>query len=243
MKTLKLTALFIAAAFSLASVKAQTADEIIGKYVEAIGGLENWKKVNSVVQTGSISFNGMEIAVSVTVDNKKGMRRDISVMGMSGYTIVTPTSGWNFMPFQGGQTAPEPMTEEDLKEAQDGLDVHGSLIDYQGKGHSVELLGKEDVDGTECFKIKLTQKGGKVETYFIDPNTYFIVKSVSIMKANGQEAEVTTTYTNYQKLAEGIYVPMLMSVPLGGPGMNADLVLSKVEINKLIDQSIFTVSK
>jgi hypothetical protein len=243
MKTLKLAALFIAAAFTVTSAKAQTADEIVNKHVEAIGGLDAWKKVTSMVQTGSISFNGMEITVSVTVDNKKGMRRDITLMGMTGYTIVTPTAGWNFMPFQGGQTAPEPMTEEDLKEAQDGLDVHGSLIDYKSKGHSVELLGKEDVDGTECFKIKLTQKGGKVETYFIDPKTYYIVKSVAIMKANGQEAEVTTTYSNYQKLPEGIFVPMLMGVPLGGPGMNADFTVTKVELNKPVDPSVFTIVK
>lgn len=243
MKTLRLFALFLVASFSLATVKAQTVDEIINKHIQAIGGLENWKKVNSVVQTGSISFNGMEIAVSVTVDNKKGMRRDITVMGMTGFTIVTPTAGWNFMPFQGGQTAPEPMTEEDLKEAQDGLDVQGSLIDYKAKGHSIELLGKEDVEGTECFKIKLTQKGGKIETYFIDPNTYFIVKSIAIMKANGQEAEVATTYSNYQKLPEGIFIPMLMGVPLGGPGMNVDFVLSKVEINKPIDETIFKPAK
>ncbi|MBX9783174.1 MAG: hypothetical protein K2X48_07765 [Chitinophagaceae bacterium] len=243
MKTLKLAALFIAAALSVASVKAQTADEIISKHIEAIGGVDNWKKVASIVQTGSISFNGMEIAVVRTVLHNKGSRQDITLMGMNGYKIITPKEGWNFMPFQGGQTAPEPITDEDLKASQDEMDAQGSLFDYKAKGHTVEFLGKEDVDGTECFKIKLTQKGGKAETYFFDPKTYYIVKSVSVVKPNGQEAELTTTYSNYQKLAEGIFVPMNMGVPLGGPGMNADLILSKVEINKAVDESIFKPAK
>ena len=60
------------------------------------------------------------------------------------------------MPFQ-GQTAPEAKTAEELAEAQDNLDAQGELIDYAAKGHKVELIGKEDVEGTECFKLKVTK--------------------------------------------------------------------------------------
>jgi outer membrane lipoprotein-sorting protein len=243
MKTFKLFSLFIAAAFSIGAAKAQTADEIISKHVEAIGGAENWKKVNSMVQTGSVSFQGMDISVVATIVHNKGMRRDISLMGMNGYEIVTPTEGWRYMPFGGGQTAAEPITPDELKESQDDLDAQGNLVDFKAKGHSAELLGKEDVDGTECYKIKLTQKGGKVTTYFIDPQTYYAVKALTTIKANGQEAEVTYGYSNYQKLPEGIIVPMTMSIPLGGPGQNADFVVSKIEINKTIDDSVFKPAK
>lgn len=241
MKTLKLAAFFIIAALGVTSVKAQTADEIINKHVEAIGGLENWKKVTSMVQTGTMAVQGMNIDLTISTLNGKGTRQDIVAMGMTNYMIVTPTEGWRFFPIQ-GQQAPEAMTADDVKEGQDGLDVTGNLVDYKAKGHTAEFLGKEDVDGNECFKVKITQKGGKVETYFIDPKTYLLVKSVSVMKANGQEAEVFTSYSNYQKLPEGILVPMSMSIPLG-PGMNVDLTIAKVEVNKAIDESLFKVSK
>jgi hypothetical protein len=241
MKTLKLAALFITAALSITSVKAQTADEVINKYVEAIGGAENWKKVNSMVQTGTMTVQGMNIDLTISTLNGKGMRQDIVAMGMNNYMIITPTEGWRFFPIQ-GQQAPEAMTADDVKESQDGLDVTGALVDYKTKGHTAEFLGKEDVEGNECFKVKITHKGGKVETYFIDPNTYLLVKSITVMKANGQEAEVFTSYSNYQKLPEGILVPMSMSIPLG-PGFNVDLSVAKVEVNKAIDESIFKVSK
>jgi hypothetical protein len=241
MKTMKLFAFFVAAVFATASVKAQTADEVINKHIEAIGGLDNWKKVKSMVQTGSMTVQGMNIDLTITTLNGKGSRQDIVAMGMTNYVIITPTEGWRFFPIQGQQAA-EAMTADDVKESQDMLDASSSLVDYKAKGHTAEFLGKEDVDGTECLKIKLTQKGGKVETYFIDPATYFIVKSVSTIKANGQEAEVFTTYSNYQKTSEGVLVAMSMSIPLG-PGFNADVTLSKVEINKPIDESIFKVSK
>lgn len=241
MKTLKLAAFFILAALNVTSVKAQTADEVVNKHVEAIGGLANWKKVNSLVQNGTMSVQGLSIDLTITTVNGKGSRQDIVAMGMNNYMIVTPTEGWRFFPIQ-QQQAPEAMTADDVKESQDMLDVTGSLVDFKAKGHSIELLGKEDVDGTECFKVKLTQKGGKTETYFIDTKTYYIVKNVTVMKANGQEAEVFTTYSNYQKLPEGISVPMSMSIPLG-PGMNVDLTVAKVEVNKAVDEAIFKVSK
>jgi outer membrane lipoprotein-sorting protein len=237
MKTLKLFSLFVATAFSLSAVKAQTADEIVNKHIEAIGGAANWKKVNSMVQSGTMSIQGADITVVRTVVHTKGSRQDISLMGMNGYMIVTPTAGWNFLPFQ-GQTAPEPMTAEDLKQSQDDLDAQGSLIDYKAKGHSVELIGSEDVDGTDCFKLKISLKSGRSETMFIEKKGYTMIKSVTSRSANGQEMELTTTYSNYQKLPEGIVVPMSINVPLG-PGVNADFMIAKIEVNKTIEDAVF----
>jgi hypothetical protein len=241
MKTLKLAALFIAAAFTVTSAKAQTADEIVTKHVEAIGGLDAWKKITSMVQTGTMSVQGMNLDVVNTVLHLKGMRNDITAMGMLNYQIMTPTEGWRFFPIQ-GQQAPEPVTAEEVKEGQESLDAQGVLIDYKTKGHTVELLGKEDVDGTDCFKLKVTLKGGKASTYFIDSKTFLPVKVVAVVKANGQEAELTSTFSNYQKLPEGITVAMSVGIPFA-PGVTMDFTVSKVEVNKAIDESIFKVSK
>ncbi len=241
MKTFKLFSLFVAASLSLASVNAQTADEVVNKHIEAIGGAGNWKKVNSVVQTGTMSVQGMNLDVINTIVQLKGSRQDITAMGMANYMIVTPTAGWRFFPIQ-GQQAPEPITEEELKENQENLDIQGSFLDYKTKGHTVELLGKEEVDGTECYKVKLTSKAGKPTTYFIDTKTYLVLKSTTVAKANGQEAELSTTYSNYQKLPEGITFPMAVSIPFA-PGMNLDFAITKVEINKAVDEAIFKPSK
>ncbi len=159
---------------------------------------------------------------------------------MTGYQIMTPASGWNYMPFQ-GQQKPEPVTEETLKESVDQYDTQGSLVDYKAKGHSIEYLGKEDVEGTEAHKLKLTHKSGKTETMFFDPESYLMIRTITKQKANGQETEVTTSMSNYKKLDEGILVPMSFNIPIG-PGMNADLTITKVEVNKPVDEAIFKPS-
>jgi len=209
--------------------------------VAAIGGADNWKKVNSIVTSGSMSMQGTEISLTRTVVHNTGFKNEISLMGMSGYQILTRTEGWNFMPFN-GQTSAEAMTADDVKEGQNDLDAQGAVVDYASKGHSAEYLGKEDVDGTECHKVKLTYKTGKTETMFFDPSSFYLVKSIATQKANGQEFEMTTSYSNYEKLPEGIVIAKSMSLPLG-PGMNADFSVSKIEVNKTIDPSTFKPSK
>jgi hypothetical protein len=215
---------------------AQTMDEIISKHLDAIGGVEAWRKVSSIREEGILVAQGAEISVVRTVLHNKGSRQDISLAGMNGYNIITPVAGWNFMPFQ-GQTQPEPLTEEDIKEGQPELDAQDELVDYKEKGSSVELVGKDDVEGTECFKLILTFKSGKTETLFIDPKSFHIIRQVAKQKANGQEMDVISNFSNYQKLPEGIVVAMSIGLPFG------ELNVKKVEINKPVDEAIFTLPK
>lgn len=215
---------------------AQTLDDVISKHVEAIGGTDAWRKITSIRQEGAMQVQGADVTVTRTVLHGKGSRQDISLAGMNGFSILTPSAGWNFMPFQ-GQTQPEPMTDEDVKEGQQDLDAQDELIDYKEKGTTVELIGKDDVDGTECYKLLVTFKSGKSESLFIDPKSYHIIRQIAKQKANGQEMEVTTNFSNYQKLPEGIFVPMSISLPFG------ELNVKKVEVNKPVNEEIFKPSK
>ena len=231
MKHLKLTLLsLLTLAFS--GLQAQSLDEIVTKHIDAIGGIEAWRKITSIRQEGTLQAQGAEVTVVRTILNGKGTRQDITVAGMTGYNILTPVAGWNYMPFQGQKEA-EPMTDEDVKEGQSDLDVQDELVEYKQKGTTVELVGKDDVEGTECFKLLVTFKSGKTESIFIDPKSYYIIRQISKQKANGQEMDITYNFSNYQKLPEGIVVALSISLPFG------ELKITKTEVNKPVDETIF----
>lgn len=233
MKKLIITALF--SVFALISFS-QTLDEIVKKHIDAIGGLENWKKLKSIKMECLIKANGADIKMVMSQIDKKAMRQDISAMGMNGYQIVTTTEGWSFMPFQ-GQTKPEAMTADDVKNSQDDLNIHDEFITYKELGKKIELFGSDDVDGTDCFKIKMTDKESQETTYFIDKSDFNIIKAVSKIKANGKEVENTTTFGNYKKTEEGIV--MAMDITSGfGP-----MEITKLEINPKLDETIFKLPK
>lgn len=235
MKQVKILFLFITA-FTL-SAQAQTVDEIIDKHIEAIGGKEKLLELRTVVSEGNFIFQGMDIPVIIYQTHNKGTRIEINVMGMTGYIINTPTEGWTFMPFQ-GMTAPEAMAADLVKEGTDQLDLQGPLLNYAEKGHTVEYLGKEDFEGTECLKLKALLKGGSELTMFIDPSNYYIIKQIIKSKAAGQEADQVQTFSNFQKTPEGLVFAFDQTG--FGPG---EISFTKIEVNKPVEEAKYKASK
>lgn len=234
MKKIKLTLAAIAALFFVTSIQAQTADEIVNKYVDAIGGKEKMLALKSVKLNGSMNVQGMDIGIVVTAVNGVGSRTDISVPGMGeGFQIMNAKKGWNFMPFQ-GQASPEEVSPEVVKSSQNQLDIQGGLVNYKEKGSKVELLGKETVDGTEAYKLKLTNSAGKESTYFIDTKTYYRIKSVAKTSTPEGEVDVETSYSDFKKTPEGYLFPFAQTNSRG------TVVFSSIEINKPVDEKIFT---
>jgi hypothetical protein len=213
----------------------QNMDEIVKNHIEAIGGKENWAKVKSLKMESSIKANGADIKITIYQVDKKAMRQNIALMGMEGYSILTTTEGWNYMPFQ-GQTKPEAMTADDVKKSQDGLNLQDDFITYKELGKKLELFGKDDVDGTECFKLKMTDKDKSETTYYIDPTSYHIIKKTEKMTMDGKEVENSMTFSNYKKLPEGIVYPFTV----GGGFGSTDI--SNLTINPNLDDNLFKVT-
>jgi hypothetical protein len=232
MKTLKLLLTFLLIGMMAVSSNAQNVDEILKKHADAIGGLENWAKVKTLKMDMVMKMQGMEIPIIASQVNCKAMRTDITVMGMTGYSIITNTNGWNFMPFQ-GQTKPEPMTEDILKSSQDELCVLDKLLRPKETGDKLESLGTDDVDGTECLKLKLTDTSNKETTYFLDAETYLLLKKTVKVMVNGQVVENSATMGNYQKLDVGIIIAMTTHTSQG------DIEIKKITVNPEVDENIF----
>lgn len=216
------------------AVKAQSADEIIQKHIEAMGGTENWNKITSMKKVGSMSIQGMEIGYNQTVVNGKGMRVDVSAMGTNGYVIVTPKEGWMYMPMQGVDKV-TPLPPEQLKGAAEKLNVRsGMLVDKSAISKS-EYVGKDTINNVPCFKVKVTDNDGNTQTDFFDVATYYIVRTEMITKVQDAEQEVSMTFADFKKQPEGIVIPMTMTSPMGV----GDIVVKSVEINKPVSDDAF----
>jgi len=227
------TLLFSAIICSSFAVKAQTADEIIDKYIAAIGGKESWKKVNSLKMEGNVEVQGLQIPYTMQAVNGKGMRTDGEFQGNFFIDIVTPTKGWSQNPMAGKATL-QPLSDDELKEKLDDLDVQGAFVDYKEKGSVVESLGKDEEDGNEYYKIKLTTKNNNETTYFFDTKTFLVYKQETTVKQQGQDVKMTIKSLDYQAIDGGLKVPFKLDQ--GGMVLAA----KKITVNEPIDEKIFS---
>ncbi len=234
MKKIFLPIIAIASMLFTGSSIAQTADEIINKHLEARGGADKLRALQSMIMEGSMNQGGTDVQMKFYYVNNKATKVEFTAAGQSGYNIVTSTEGWVFNPFM-GHSAAEAMPADALKDAQSQLDMQGPLLDYKAKGHKVEYLGKESVQGKEFYKIKLTRSSGKIITYYINKD-YLVDKIVTTALSQGSEQEVTQEYSDYRKTPEGYMVAFKRT------SATNEISFDKIEINPKIDDAVFKPS-
>ncbi len=232
MKNLAILGLFIMAMILVQFAHAQTADEVVDKYIAALGGKEKLMSLKTVKMEGSMSVQGTDLTITATRSHMVGMRMDIEVMGMSNYQVANTTKGASFWPVQ-GMDAPVDMEPEQYKSVSNQLDLHGALCNYKEKGHTVELLGSEKVDGNDAHKLKVTFKNGVVSNYFIDAKTGRLLKTTGMAKVQGEEMEVSSTYSDYKQNADGYWFAYSVTQ------MQGTIVYDKISTNIPVDESIF----
>lgn len=231
-------ALLAALLLGTAAASAQTLDEIVARNLEARGGKEKLKAIQSARMTGTMTMGqGMEAAMVIEFRRPKMVRQEFTLQGMTGVTAYDGKIGWQIMPFM-GKKDPEPMSADDLKEMEDQADIEGDLVDWKEKGSKVELLGKEKVEGTDAWKLRVTLKGGTVKTEWLDADSFLEIREESKRKIQGNEMEFVTTLGDYKEVG-GVMVPFsFQSKPKGGTGSQS-VTFKTVEFDVPIDAARF----
>jgi outer membrane lipoprotein-sorting protein len=217
---------------------AETLDEIVAKNIEARGGLAKIKSIESARMTGTMTMGqGMEAAMVVEYKRPRMIRQEFTIQGMTGITAYDGKSGWQVMPFM-GKKDPEPMSADDLKEMEDESDIEGDLVGWKEKGSKVELLGKDKVEGTETWKLRVTLKDGTVKTIWLDNDSYLEIQEESKRKIQGNEVEFVTTIGDYKEV-DGLMVPFsVVTKPKAGSGSQS-ITFKTVQFNVPVDAADF----
>jgi hypothetical protein len=224
---------------SVAMVNAQSADEIVSKHLDAIGGKDKLSQVTSVYMENGMEVMGNEASSKTTILVGKGYKSESDFNGQQIINVVTDKGGWGINPF-GGSGEPTAIPEEQFKAGVDQIYLD-PFLNYAARGAKVELLGKEKVGTIDAYKLKFTNKNNSETTYYIDPATYYIAQAVRKGNAMGQDVVITVGYSDYKKTDFGVYLPYITNVDMGQFAMK--LNTRKVEVNKAVDPSIFDMPK
>lgn len=237
MKTIRLIALSILA-FSIAGdLLCQTADEIISNYILAIGGKDRLNKITSVYTEGTIESMGAQGTIKSTTLNGKGRRTDIEIAGFNIISCYTDKEGWAINTMIGNSSA-EIMPVSQYNLGKDQITFGGPFINYAEKGYKVELLGKDNTADVTSYKIRFTSPDSISSVYFFDTKTFHLVQAVSQYVMGDQITESVTKYSDVRQ-TDGYSIPYKMDLDLGGGQFLNVITVTKVELNKPVDELIF----
>src|SRR5262245_52760929 len=221
-----------------AALPAQTADEIVAKYVGKIGGMRKIEAIKTLKKTGKYTGGG-GFEAKVVEENKRPdlVRQEFVLQGMVGITAYDGKTGWKIDPFQGKKDV-EPLGEEEMKQILEDSDFDGPLVNAKEKGNTVELVGTEPVEGTDAFKLKVTLKNGDVQYYYIDTEDFVPIKIEKKRMIRGAERESETSLGDYKEVA-GVYYPHSFEQGVKGSPNRQKVVFDKIEANVSLDDSLF----
>jgi len=218
--------------------QAQTVDEIIAKNVQARGGLEKLHAIKTLRITARYTQGDFRARYKQENKREDKVREEVIIQGMAQVQAYDGHAGWQINPF-GGRKDPELMSQDDTKSLILDADLEGPLVDYKQKGHTAELIGHDTVEGTDCYKIKITVKDGDIRYYYLDADSYLEIKFETQSKVRGSVQYVDTMLGDYEQV-EGVYFPFSIDTAETGSENWARFTVEKIEVNVPIEDAQFS---
>lgn len=218
---------------------AQTAEELVAKNIQAKGGLEKIKAIQSVRMSGTQDNGGFKAAVSQENKRPNLVRETFSLQGMTAVQAYDGGSGWQVRPF-GGRKDPELMGEDDLRGMLLDADFDGPLVDYAAKGNKIEYMGHDQVDGDDAYKLKVTLKNGDIIYYYLDPDTYLEIRKEIQMFIRGSVQESFINLGSY-KPVNGVMFPFSIASGPKGTDSPPSTTYDKIEVNTPVQETGFAL--
>ncbi|HEX2394763.1 MAG TPA: hypothetical protein VHI78_05415 [Bacteroidales bacterium] len=238
MKKIRFFILSVSALLFTTLISAQTAEEIIANYLNAIGGKDQICQITSVYTEGTLDAMGSTGVVKTTLVNGKGFKQEIDVMGTQVVMCYTDSMGWQINPMTGNYGA-EKMPDPQFKSGRDNIFAGGPFVtDYASKGYKIELAGQETVVGVNAWKLNVTSPDNIESVYYFDPSNWYMIKMVQKAEMMGQPMDISIILSNYQKPENGYAMPFTMETDYGGQ-IFLTAKINKVEINQPVDPAIF----
>lgn len=232
----KLTvALLVVLVASVGAVSAQSLDKILKNYFEVIGQ-ETLLASKSALSTGKMIQAGMEIPFKQYAAAPAKIRVEASFQGLTLIQTYDGQKGWSLNPFA-GMTEPQPMSEIELKSMEVQADYEGMLWNYADKGYTVTLEGEEDVEGTNCYVIKLVTEDDDNYVNYIDAENYVMIKIGAKIHVEGSVVESETYMSNFQE-SNGVIYPGKIETRVGGQVVST-IVIDEMSLNVDVNDAFF----
>lgn len=212
-------------------------DQVLANYFKA-SNLPGLQKIRTIVQSGTIFQNTtMPIKFTRVRPDKYRMDRDVQDIPMC--QVYDGKTAWEILTPWTHSTKAQPMSAVAANDIKMKADFDGALVNWKEKGHKAELLGKENWNNLQLYKIKLTRSDAEVEYYYIDSKDFLLRKKSRNTISNGKSVENVSQFSDYREV-DGIPFPFTNENFMDGQPYST-VEYETIELNKSVDEKIFTI--
>ena len=223
--------------FSFGGDAAVTAEDVVAKHIQAIGGASHWAAIKSMKITGAYEAFSAEAPFTIYRKRPDFFRFEHAMIN---YPIVTYYDGekaWWTNPLMGPSgEKPNLIGEPQNKVTLRDKIFDSALIDYKKKGHEVALLGREKIEGQDNYKLQVKLKDGYEETWFIDSKTFLKTAVIGETYEYGRKARLDEFYGDYREV-EGVKIPFYIEQEWHT--RHRVFTVEAVEVNIPLEDAIF----
>ena len=226
-----------------ADAESLSLDGVIARHIEALGGLEKIRAIETVRKTGSYVYNGLEHPIVVVQVRGLGAREEID--GLTQWGTTTLAGKKTIRVSRGEQAWIRQETESEETKPIEGFELtaflqdsqpESPLIDYESKGHAVELIGTETIDGTEAIHLRITFAGGEEQDWYLDGDSYLLLRRTRTLPENDYQSPRAWFYDDYREVA-GVQMPFF--IQLEENLFARDYLFDEIEVNVPVDRTLF----
>jgi hypothetical protein len=222
---------------------AKTAAEVIDRNAAARGGLDAWRKVDTMVWLGHLEHGGREterIPFVMTLKRPNLTRFELKEQFDRFTRIFDGAHGWKVRPGSDGRPETKAFSPEEVNFARTEFAIDGPLIDYRAKGVTADLDGIDTVDGRKAYRLSLKLPSGGERKVWIDTKTNLDIRydrpATNPLKPG---APVSVYYRDYATV-EGVRLARSIETGVGAVSKAADrLVIDRVLVNPKLDDGTF----
>jgi hypothetical protein len=204
---------FPAAAAAQAPTAAPTADAVIARYVEAIGGRQALESMQAsrTVGTFEMPAAGVRGDLEVVTARPNLNHTSISIPGLGTITSgFDGTTAWSVNPM----TGPRVLTGTERAQTVEQGEFDAMYRDPR-LFQSIEMLGTREVDGETCHEIRFVWNSGRESRDCFSENTGLIIQSISSVESPMGSMEITNRMDDYREF-NGVRFPTRVSQSVMG---------------------------
>ncbi|MDP2038249.1 MAG: hypothetical protein Q8L04_12775, partial [Ignavibacteria bacterium] len=199
-----------------------TAEQVVAKYVEAIGGKANLEKIQDQTLKMSGAMQGMTINITMI---QKAPNKMYQLVDFGVGQQKTVFDGEKGKSIQMGQE--QELAGAQLEQVKIQATIN-SFLYYDKLGVKLELGGMEALNGKDAYKVNIIYPSGKKSVQYYDVESGFLVKSSNTVESPQGAMNISTEFADYKDV-KGTKVAhkIIQGTPMG----SIELTVSSVEYN------------